>query len=93
MSYSCIPRVLGLAQTCTLDTEYTGTEERCAPVCDGTETVHETVCAQTEEGNFCTFQCDPGNNGVDCLLQPAFADGCCGVVSSNYWCLIPALCD
>lgn len=93
MSFYCIPLTAGLANECDMATEWTGENERCAPVCDGPEVVHKTSCAQYADGTFCTFQCDISNGDADCAIYPAFEDGCCGEIMGGTWCLIPELCE
>jgi hypothetical protein len=93
MSFYCIPLTAELAKECDMDTEWTGENERCAPICDGLDVVHKTSCAQYNEGTFCTFQCDINNGDADCAIYPAFQDGCCGQIMGGNWCLIPELCD
>ena len=92
MSYYCIPLTAPLAQECDMDVEWTGENERCAPVCDGPDVLHKTSCAPYDDGTFCTFQCDPVNGDADCAIYPQFQDGCCGEIMGGNWCLIPDLC-
>ncbi len=93
MSFNCIPRSAGLAQPCSSVTEWTGDNERCAPVCNGEEQIHKTQCAQYDEGGFCTYQCDPVNGDADCVLEPAFEGGCCGEAMGGFWCLVAEHCQ
>lgn len=93
MSFSCIPRTALLAESCDLDSEWSGAGRRCAPICDGTSLIRETQCAQHDDGTFCTFQCDPVDGDATCLLEPAFEGGCCGDIMAGSWCLIPSLCN
>lgn len=90
MDFSCIPRTAGLAEACDLDTHWNGDNRRCKPICDGTELKQETMCAQHDNGSFCTFQCEQTS---ECLLEPAFEDGCCGEIMTGKWCLISDLCN
>ncbi|MCP4676846.1 MAG: hypothetical protein GY854_15295 [Deltaproteobacteria bacterium] len=93
MSFNCIPRTAGLAQTCINSTEWTGENERCAPVCVEEQQIHKTQCAQYDGGGFCTFQCDPVNGDADCVLEPAFEGGCCGEAMGGFWCLVAERCQ
>jgi hypothetical protein len=92
MQRRCIPRTAGLAGACENPEQWTGEEARCAPLCQGTELVHGTICAASSEGAFCTYPCDPLNEDADCVLQPEFADGCCGELLGSHFCLIAPLC-
>ncbi|MDJ0762935.1 MAG: hypothetical protein QNJ97_08105 [Myxococcota bacterium] len=93
MDFNCIPLVTPLAAPCEKDTEWTGDNQGCAPVCDGTVTLHKTICAEyEEEKTFCTYRCDPINGDADCQIEPAFESGCCGEILGGYFCLIPELC-
>ena len=92
MDFSCIPRTARLGESCDQETNWTGDNRRCKPMCDGTELKKETTCAPYDGGTFCTFQCETTD---ECLFEPtaAFADGCCGEIMTGKWCLIPALCN
>ncbi len=93
MSYFCIPRTAELAEQCDNDSEWTGENRLCAPVCSEEVEVFKTKCAPYEQNAaFCTFQCDPVNGDADCLIEPAFEGGCCGEIMGGHWCLIPELC-
>jgi hypothetical protein len=93
MDWRCIPRTAAPAAPCDTSLEWTGDNQRCAPICNGPDLVHETFCAEYGDDNFCTFQCDPIEGDGWCEFEaPTFAGGCCDVYLSTYFCLIPELC-
>ncbi len=93
MSAYCIPRDAGLAEPCDMSKEWTGTQVRCEPVCKSKATVLHTQCvAPTPNELLCSIQCDPLNADADCLIEPAFAGGCCREMMGGHWCLPAASC-
>jgi hypothetical protein len=93
MDWRCIPRTAQPAAACDIELDWLGTNQRCAPICNGPDLVHETFCAEHGEDNFCTFQCDPIDGDGWCAFEaPSFAGGCCDEFLSTNFCLIPELC-
>ncbi len=99
MSFECIPRTAGLAEPCDTTTEWTGSNRRCAPRCDGETLISETACLTHVNNTFCSYACDldPDTDTEisddDCLIEPVFANGCCDLHQGNKYCLIQELCD
>lgn len=87
MSFHCIPRKAQLDEPCSTDSTWTGQELfRCAPLCDGAELLHHTVCIQDGGQTFCTFPCSASNED-ECLGEAPFQDGCCGKIGQGFWCM------
>ena len=82
MSANCAPRVLDLGEPC----EASG-DARCAPVCEGTEILVNSLCVQVQGGGFCSYPCTQDG---DCTAQPAFGDGCCSPAMGNQYCMMPS---
>lgn len=92
MNAYCIPRTAGLGEPCHISKEWTGTQVRCEPVCRSGTTIHTQCVSSGADELFCSIQCDPLNMDADCLIEPAFSDGCCREMMGGHWCLPAGAC-
>jgi len=97
MGYYCLPRTAELGAPCYANDSAGAGYPRCRPRCDAATLISETYCAVTsglETGTttFCTVPCAPAENGLDCIFDYGFTDGCCGDILGGSFCLPAALC-
>ena len=79
MDINCAPRSLNLGEPCQA-----AGDSRCAPLCQDTEIIENSLCVQVQGGGFCSYPC---TENADCTVRSAFANGCCGTAMGNTYCM------
>ena len=90
LSSLCVPRTAGLAEACAEEGTWPSSDVRCAPRCDGTTLIGETICEAGGDTPFCTFPCAVD---TDCFVASEFLDGCCLLYGATDECTPAALCE
>jgi hypothetical protein len=91
LSPFCVPRTAGLVEACTNGGTWPSTDVRCAPRCDGTSLVGESVCNINAETPYCTISCG-GDTDATCQIEDAFLGGCCQLFGVSYLCATASMC-
>jgi len=92
LSRMCIPRSADLASPCENGETWPSTALHCAPRCDGTTLVSETMCVEYEGDSYCSFQCDPETDPPCGFMEAQFEGGCCEYYMGADWCTPEAHC-
>ncbi len=92
LSWMCVPRSASLADPCENGDSWPSEALRCAPRCDGTTLVSETMCVEYDGENYCSFQCDPVSGSPCGFMESEFDGGCCEYYMGANWCTPQELC-